>query len=38
MTPEEQYEALMIQQAEGRGDNPKIDPPNVAEVDDGDSK
>lgn len=38
MNPEEQFEALIAQQEAGRGDNPEIDPPDVAEVDNGDSK
>lgn len=38
MNPEEQAENLIIQQEEGRGDNPKIDPPDVVEVDNGDSE
>lgn len=38
MDPKEQFEALITQQEEGRGDNPAIDPPDVAEVDNGDSK
>lgn len=32
MTPEEQAKALQEQQAEGRGDNPEIDPKDVEEV------
>lgn len=32
MTPDEQMEALIQQQESGRGDNPDIDPEDVAEV------
>lgn len=33
MTPEEEFEALMAQQENGRGDNPELDPPDVVAVD-----
>ena len=35
--PEQQMEDLIAQQEAGRGDNPAIDPPDVEEVDNGNS-
>ena len=32
LTPQEEYELLMEQQAKGRGDNDEIDPGDVKEV------